>query len=60
MPTFVHKHLVKYDVPKPRTKQNTPYEPNLLKYGREADEIAHETECPSVGEADEKYIQRVV
>ena len=60
MPNYVHKQLTKYNHSPPKKRQNCPYAPEPKKYGKSAQYITPEPECPAVDATDKKYVQQVV
>ncbi|KAL7528762.1 hypothetical protein ACHAXR_002615, partial [Thalassiosira sp. AJA248-18] len=60
MPGYVNKQLVKYKHPPPKRRQDCPYEPNPIKYGKQSDEVVHEKISPPLSTAEQKYVQGVI
>ena len=60
MPNYVHKQLIRYKPDPPERPQYSPYEPKPIHYGKRSDDILVEPDSPLLGQADKKYIQKVV
>ena len=53
MPKCVSKQLTRYAQPPPRRPQHCPYEPNLVHYSKQSDDIIHVAESPLFSKTEE-------
>ena len=60
MPGYINKQLVKYKHPPPKRRQDCPYEPHPIKYGKQSDSVVHEKISPPLSTAEQKYVQGVI
>ena len=60
MPNYVPKQLLTYGRLLPKRAQHTPFEPRSINYGKKSDTIIHEDPGKLLGDANKKYIQKVL
>ena len=54
MPNHVPKKLTEYGYKPCKFQQYCPYEPNLIRYGKNSDIIVHEEESPPINDKEKK------
>jgi hypothetical protein len=60
MPGYVEKQLIKYNHPKPKKPQHSPWEPNPTKYGSKTQEALRVDDSLPLDEKGIKLIQQIV
>ena len=60
MPNYVRKQLLRYRHSAPKRKQNCPFEPNAVHYGKNSNDLVPEDIRPELDKTGKKHIQQVV
>ena len=60
MPNYVQKYLVKYRHNSLKRQQYCPYEPAVVQYGQQLQEVPVEEESKLLGKEEKLHVQQVV